>query len=73
VSVITSELDCNEYIYEDDFTLKLGTTKWVRQTKNGVTSEGFLVEYKNGVRVKNVKLRQDKYNSLKGVIKVGKG
>ena len=73
VSVITSELDCNEYIYEDDFTLKLGTTKWVRQPKNGVTSEGFLVEYKNGVRVKNVKLRQDKYNSLKGVIKVGKG
>lgn len=73
VSKITGELDCNEYVYEDDFTLKLGTTMPVREPKKGITSEGYLIEYVNGVRVKNVMLRQDKYNSLKGVIKVGKG
>ncbi len=70
---ITGELDCNEFIYEEDFSLKTGESKFIRQPKKGITSEGFLIEYVNGVRVKNVKLRSDKYSSVKGIIKVGKG
>ncbi len=70
---ITSEIECNDYIYEDDYLLKLGQKTYVRKPKNGFTSEGYLIEYLNGVQVNCVKLRSDKYNSLKGIIKVGKG
>ena len=72
VSVVVEETACNEYLYEDDNDINFGDKVIVRIPKNGISSEGYLIKYENGVEIKNSRIRCDYYNPIKGIIKVGK-
>lgn len=72
VSVTLSKEDYLEYIYEEDETLPLGTSVTVRYPKGSIKSEGYLIKYINDKRVSNVKIRNDCYGSIKGIIKINK-
>lgn len=54
-------------IVSDD-SLRAGETKTVRACKNGLKSEGYLIKYSDGKRVKTIKIRSDKYNPVRGKI-----
>lgn len=71
VSVITGEIEPTEVEKEEDANLLNGTIKEVRKAKNGVISEGYLIVYKGETRVKNVKIRSDKYKPINSKILVG--
>ncbi len=72
VSVKTEETPCLDYLYEEDETLPIGSQITVRQPKESIKSEGYLIKYVNGERVSNVKIRTDSYSGVKGLIKIAK-
>ena len=43
----------------------------IEYPKNGLESEGYLVKYIDGVRIKTYKLRKDKYKAVRGKVLVG--
>lgn len=70
-SVITEEVEppSQQIIYSGDLTL--GERRVEQRAKNGVKSEGYLATYKNGERVKTIKLQSDFYKPLREIIVVG--
>ncbi|MBR2377215.1 MAG: VanW family protein [Clostridia bacterium] len=72
VSVKREETPYLEYLYEDDESLPIGSQITVREPKESLKSEGYLIKYVNGERVANVKIRSDSYSGVKGLIKIGK-
>lgn len=42
--------------------------KIIKNEKNGLESEGYLISYKNGVRTAVKKIRKDKYGAVQGII-----
>ncbi|MBO5713753.1 MAG: VanW family protein [Clostridia bacterium] len=60
-----------EVIYSSD--LKPNETKVLQYAKNGVKSEGYLIEYSlNGERLKTKLIRKDSYKSVREKVLVGK-
>ena len=43
----------------------------VEKPQNGLESEGYLITYVNGVRVKSSKIRTDKYKAVRGKVVIG--
>lgn len=72
VSVKKENIPYLEYLYEEDESLPIGSQITVRQPKDIIKSEGYLIKYLNGERVSNVKIRTDSYNGVKGLIKFNK-
>ena len=54
-----------------DENLFVGETIYLRRAKNGLKSEGYLVVYENGKKIKTIKLSSDAYKSISAQIKVG--
>ena len=52
-------------------TLYEGERKYIVYPKKGLKSAGYLIIRKNGKVIKKVKLREDKYGAIRGVIIVG--
>ena len=71
VSVITGETPPTTVETALDASLTKGQTLEVRKAKNGVTSEGYLITYLNGERVKNVKIRSDSYKAINSKVLIG--
>ena len=71
VSVVTESTkpQVEERIESDE--LFVGQSKVIQNAKDGIKSEGYLITYKNGERVKNVKIRSDSYKPIRGKIMVG--
>lgn len=76
-SVTIKELPATEYeqIVDEngDYpNLYEGETLVLKHGMDGLKSEGYLLEKKNGKIIKNTKIRSDKYNPTKGVVVIGK-
>ena len=71
VSVVTSTVYPEEIIEVEDNTLPVGEKVIIEYPKNGLESEGYLVKYIDGVRIKTYKLRKDKYKAVRGKVLVG--
>ena len=71
VSVITNtiEPEVTEEILDD--TLPYGEKVIIEKPQNGLESEGYLIKYEDGVRVKSYKLRSDKYKAVRGKTLIG--
>ncbi len=72
VSVTTMEIPPEDDEIISDGEMFIGETLIVRKPKSGLKSEGYLVIYRNGERVKTIKLHSDVYKSVRGQVKVGK-
>lgn len=72
ISVKIDETPCLDYVFEEDESLPIGSKITVREPKQSLKSEGYLIKYVNGERVSNVKIRTDSYSGVKGLIKVSK-
>ena len=59
-------------IYQDDYTLPLGTSKVKIAGADGFTSEAYKTYRKNGVFVKTVTLSRDTYRPTNRIVLVGK-
>ena len=71
ISIITGETEPTMVETIEDNTLKKGQAVEVRKAKNGITSEGYLIEYVGNTRIKNVKIRSDSYKAINSKILIG--
>ncbi len=71
VSVIIDKIkpQATEEIESDE--LFIGQSQIIQNDKYGIKSEGYLITYKDGQRVKNVKIRKDSYKPIRGKILIG--
>lgn len=71
LSITTTTLDPeDDEIIEDD-ELYMGEREVVRQSKQGLKSDGYLIEYLNGERIRTLKLHSDSYKPIRAQVKVG--
>ncbi len=71
ISIVTNTIPPEQPLEIEDETLPFGEKIIAENPKNGIESEGYLVKYVNGVRVKTLKLRKDKYKAVRGKILIG--
>ena len=71
VSIVTNTISPEEILEVEDETLPFGERVITENPKNGLESEGYLIKYVDGVRVKTYKLRKDKYKAVRGKVLVG--
>lgn len=71
ISVITDKIQPESDETIESSELLKGETVIERYSKIGIKSEGYLITYVNGERVKNVKIRSDSYKPIRGKIIVG--
>ncbi len=71
VSVVKNTIQPEEILEVEDDTLPIGERVVSEYPKNGVESEGYLIKYVNGKRIKTIKLRSDKYKAMRGKVLIG--
>ncbi len=72
LSVTKMEIPPEEDEIISDGEMFIGETLLVRKSKSGLKSEGYLIIYRDGERIKTVKLHTDVYKSVRGQVRVGK-
>lgn len=76
-SLITAEIEAPEEQQIEDEKgeypdLHEGEKRVITYSKKGLKSKGYLIKYREGKMIEKIKIREDKYSAMRGVIVLGK-